>query len=135
MSKENELDERNRVILAMLAERWPDCFAIFEQRRRPLKIGIHHEILAALDGTVTAKGLGAALRCYTGNSVYWSQLRAGAIRIDLDGRPAGEVTADQVARAAKPKPAVTAAKPASAKRTSMADLRESVRRRREAAAG
>jgi len=106
--------ERNAAVLALLAERWPACLAIFEQRRRPLKVGIHHDIIAALDGTVTAKELSAALRCYTGNAVYRSRLRAGVIRVDLDGRPAGEVTAAEAAQTEKPKPA-TNPKPATAK--------------------
>ncbi len=101
--------QQNKAVLALLAERWPACFAIYEARRSPLKVGIHRDILAALDGTVTAKKLSAALRCYTGNAVYRSRLRAGAVRIDLDGRPAGEVTADEIGEA-KPAP-----RPASAK--------------------
>lgn len=128
--------EQNAAVLALLATIWPACFSIYEQRRRPLKIGIHHEILAALDGTVTAKSLSAALRCYVSNDVYRRRLRAGAMRIDLDGRPASEVTADEVVPAKKPKPAAEqpAAMRASAKRISLAGLLEAARLRREEAA-
>jgi sRNA-binding protein len=62
--KNRAMYERNAAVPALLAERWPACFAIYEQRRRPLKVGIHRDILAALDGAVTAKGLGAAFCPY-----------------------------------------------------------------------
>ena len=28
-------------VLALLAEKWPQCFSVSERRRNPLKIGIH----------------------------------------------------------------------------------------------
>ncbi len=142
--------ERNRAVLVLLAERWPACFSVYEGRRRQLKVGIHNDILAALDGTVAAKELGAALRVYVSNAVYRARLRAGAIRIGLDGRPAGEVTAaEAAAEPKKPRPATAAEKPtamsasttampapttampASAKRISLVGLREAARVRRE----
>jgi sRNA-binding protein len=108
--------ERNRSVLALLAEKWPACFSIYEQRRRrPLKIGIHHDIIAALDGAVTAKSLSAALRRYVSNAVYRRRLRAGALRFDRDGRPAGAVPADQVP-AKKPVATKAAEKPAAKSR-------------------
>src|SRR5262249_34916946 len=39
----------NAAAIALLAERWPKCFAVYEQRRRPLKIGIDADIMAALE--------------------------------------------------------------------------------------
>ena len=33
----------------LLCERFPRAFARFEQRRQPLKIGIHRDVLAALE--------------------------------------------------------------------------------------
>jgi ProQ/FINO family len=55
--------------IELLAETYPRCFFIFEQRRRPLKVGIHHDILAALDGAITPRELGIALRFYTGKAL------------------------------------------------------------------
>jgi ProP effector len=81
--------------LELLAETFPRCFAVHEARRRPIKVGISNDILAAFDGTVTAAELGRALRVYTGNKVYRQRLRPGAVRIDLNGEPCGVVTADQ----------------------------------------
>ena len=62
---------------------------------RPLKIGIHEDLIAALVGAITPAELGRALCTYTRNKVYRSRLRAGAIRIDLNGEPAGIVTPEQ----------------------------------------
>ena len=88
--------------IALLAETWPLCFAMYEVRRRPLKIGIRDDILAALNGAVTVDELSAALRRYTGNRHYLRALAfpAGAARVDLDGNPCGEVTKEQAAGAA-----------------------------------
>ena len=36
-----------RAIIELLAERWPAAFSVFERRRRPLKVGVHVDILAA----------------------------------------------------------------------------------------
>jgi sRNA-binding protein len=44
------------VVIELLAEQFPKCFAIYERRRRPLRIGIYNELLAALDGAVTGCG-------------------------------------------------------------------------------
>jgi sRNA-binding protein len=82
-------------VIELLAETFPRCFVVHEARRRPLKIGIHQDILAALDGAVTARELSLALSIYCGNKVYKRRLRPGAVRIGLDGEPAGIVTADQ----------------------------------------
>lgn len=123
-------------VIAVLAERWPHCFAIFEQRRRPLKVGIHIDILAALDGAVTTAELSRALWVYVHNGVYRSRLIAGAVRIGLDGEPAGVVTEKQAAtltsvtRAAKAPPVTTTTTIAAVRRLSLADLREAARQRK-----
>lgn len=77
--------------IALLAETWPACFAVYERRRRPLKIGIHHDVLAALDGAVTPRDL----RRYVHNRHYLWRMVVGAVRVGLDGNPAGAVTSDQ----------------------------------------
>jgi ProP effector len=88
-------------LIEQLAERWPQCFQVYERRRRPLKSGIRRDIEAALDGAVTRRDLKNALTIYCGN---WAYLRAcveGADRIDLDGLPVGKVTAEEAQRAAE----------------------------------
>jgi sRNA-binding protein len=125
--------------LALLAETWPACFSVYEKRRRPLKIGIHNDILATLDGAVTPGELTRALRIYTGNKVYRSRLRVGAVRVGLDGGPAGEVAPDQVPATVKREKNKEHDVPNSKSqktpcRLSLADLREAAKRRREKAA-
>lgn len=139
--------------ISVLADLWPRAFVVYERRRRPLKIGIDHDIAVAAAGAITADELKAVLRYYVGNLGYLLACREGAERVDLDGNAAGTVTAAEaahataiVARRRQNKPA--AAKPAPAKpapapqRTpqpaparnlsSFADLRAAGRARREA---
>jgi ProP effector len=128
------------VVIELLAEQFPKCFAVYEQRRRPLKIGIYNELLAALDGAVTKRELHTALGVYTSNPAYLRALVAGAVRIDLNGVPAGTVTQDEaehakqrlIARRLKRLAAPTAAPstssispppPPSPKRLGLADLK------------
>jgi ProP effector len=85
--------------IALLAETWPACFSVFEQRRRPLKIGIHSQIIAALDGAITPSELRRTLGYYTSNRWYLRATVAGAARIDLAGNPAGTICAEEAAAA------------------------------------
>ena len=135
--------------IALLAERWPQCFSVWEARRRPLKLKIHLDIQAALDGAITPAELGNALGMYCSNLVYLSHTRTGAWRLDLDGKPAGVVTADEEAHAkatlagirAKKEARTAAAKataqpviPQPPKRLSLADLKAAAVARRRATA-
>jgi len=45
-----------------LADMFPACFSVFQGRRKPLKVGILNDLLAAMAGAATAKELGLALR-------------------------------------------------------------------------
>ena len=103
MSKKHDILKAQRreecvTMIALLEERFPACFAVLERRRRPLKIGIHVDILAAA-GVVPAE-LGWALRRYTQSDGYLAKFKAGAVRIDLDGNAVGAVTEDEVKSAA-----------------------------------
>jgi sRNA-binding protein len=134
VSKRQRLpDPAISAVLELLVEEFPKCFAIFEQRRRPLKIGIREDILNALDGAITPAELARALRIYTANAAYRRKLTAGAARIDLAGENAGVVTPSQV----PPRPIRQAAAPSKTpvkgpQRLSLADLRTAARRRRSA---
>src|SRR6478752_6819099 len=79
--------------LVRLAEAFPRTFVLEKYRPHwPLKVGIAAAIPArcpALEWRV----LKMALTAYTGRVMYLRGLVAGAARIDLDGNPAGEVTA------------------------------------------
>jgi sRNA-binding protein len=79
-------------VIGLLAERFPQTFFIFEQRRRPLALRIDHDINIALNGALSKAELSAGLRHYCGNSGYLQACVAGAARIGLNGEPAGVVT-------------------------------------------
>ena len=79
--------------LARLAEAFPQTFVLEKHRpHRPLKVGIAADIPARCPA-VERRVLGVALRVYTRRVMYLQSLVAGAARVDLDGKPAGEVTA------------------------------------------
>jgi sRNA-binding protein len=104
-------DQTITTILELLVARWPSAFSIYEARRRPLKVGIHLDVLAALGDAVTPDALGLALKVYVANRVYRSRLIAGAVRINLTGEPAG-IVSEAEATQARPKPkAVSTPKP------------------------
>ncbi|MCT7377961.1 ProQ/FinO family protein [Chelativorans salis] len=79
-----------------LSAKWPKAFN--PKAPRPLKIGIHHDI-RALDGDLSDDELSTAMRAYTKIGNYLSKLRAGAVRVDLNGKPAGEVSEADAAAA------------------------------------
>src|SRR3954452_5814383 len=83
--------------LHVLIERWPCCFFAHPRNRRPLKIGIADDILAA--GVFTKDDLTLTLRVYTGHVRYLEACVAGVSRIGLDGKPAGDVNAGAAAHA------------------------------------
>jgi sRNA-binding protein len=82
---QQERRKRATAIIAILAERY--LFAIYEARRRPLKIGIYEDI-EGFDG----RDLAVALMIYKNSFGYLTQMKAGVDRIGHDGRPAGSVT-------------------------------------------
>jgi ProP effector len=86
------IDPSVDAVLDLLCELFPKAFVRHEARRRPLKIGIRDDLLAALDGAVTPAELSRALGFYCGNKVYRSRLHVGATRIDLSGQPSGIVS-------------------------------------------
>jgi sRNA-binding protein len=85
-----------REIIAVLAERFPVCFAV-GRYRQPLKVGIRDEVQAAL--AISEKEAAFALRVYTNNARYLLACTEDAPRIDLRGEMAGRVTAEEAAHA------------------------------------
>ena len=83
----------HRAALTRLAERFPQTFVLEKyQPHRPLKVGIAADIKARCPD-LTSRERGRALAAYTNRIMYLRGLVEGAARIDLDGNPAGEVTA------------------------------------------
>ncbi|MCP5425335.1 MAG: ProQ/FinO family protein [Gammaproteobacteria bacterium] len=74
-----------------LSLRWPAIFNIYYPR--PLKIGIHMDLVQAGFDPAYIK---RALTGYCRSHRYRRILVEGKERIDLDGQPAGRVTAEQV---------------------------------------
>ena len=89
-------------IIAYLAEKFPLCF-ILEGEAKPLKIGLFQDLADALqdDERVSKTQLRQALRQYTSNWRYLHGCREGAVRVDLQGNPAGMLEAEHVAHAAQ----------------------------------
>jgi ProP effector len=85
---------RTKAVITALAARFPECFAVPDTRRRPLKVGIDADILAALGGTIRRTELIRALAMYCSSEGYLERVLTGALRIDLEGKPAGMVTTD-----------------------------------------
>lgn len=92
----------NKEIIAYLAEKFPLCF-ILEGEAKPLKIGLFQDLAEALkdDPRVSKTQLRHALRQYTSNWRYLHGCREGAVRVDLEGNPAGVLEAEHVAHAAE----------------------------------
>jgi ProP effector len=117
-----------RPVIAELAAKFPKTFHVFERRRRPLKVGIHLDILTRIE--IEPAMLSVVMRVYTSNPFYLRACAAGTPRIDLDGHVVGEVRAEQAegcrlrltASRTKRRPAAAPA-PAEPRRLSLADLR------------
>lgn len=75
-------------ILWHLSERWPNCFGLM----RPLKNGIHNDIIAALGDAVSEADLSAALRVYVSSEWYLRTVARRRTRFNLDGHPVEPVT-------------------------------------------
>jgi hypothetical protein len=72
---------------------YPLCFFRAHELCRPLKIGIREDIIAQ-HPELQPGVIESALQIYTRCVPYWSTLKVGTARIDLDGNVAGEVTLD-----------------------------------------
>src|SRR5690554_6337311 len=84
-----------QALLAEWYQRYPGAF--FKGHTRPLKVGIH-EALAEQEPW-PEKLVRRALACYVNLPRYLKAVREGAERIDLDGKPAGQVDAKAAGQA------------------------------------
>jgi ProP effector len=83
--------------LLVLQARFPQCVArLHLSRRQPLKLGVHLDVIAALPELPVAD-IRRALKFYVGDIRYLQSCTEGKHRIDLDGKPAGIVTAEEAA--------------------------------------
>ena len=82
-----------RAALTCLAERFPQTFILEGyQPHRPLKVGIAADLMARC-AELDRRELSAVLSAYTQRIMYRKAMVAGSTRVDLDGNPAGEVSA------------------------------------------
>jgi sRNA-binding protein len=84
--------------LACLANLFSQCFSLAGRDRKPLKVGISNDLLVAKTDLSNTE-LRRALAAYTNSIGYLSKMLEGAARIDLDGEPAGVVTAEEARHA------------------------------------
>ena len=114
--------------LAHLAEAFPQTFVLEKYRPHwPLKVGIAAAIPARCPA-VERRVLKMALTAYTGRVMYLRGLVAGAARVDLDGNPAGEVTARDAEYAAAKLARILASREAAAVAAKGGEARSSRRR-------
>ncbi|MDA9556089.1 RNA chaperone ProQ [Vibrio sp.] len=92
--------KNSKEVIAYIAECFPKCFTV-EGEAKPLKVGIFQDLAERLseDSKVSKTQLRAALRQYTSSWRYLHGVKAGAIRVDLDGNPAGELEEEHVEHA------------------------------------
>jgi sRNA-binding protein len=88
---------KNYAVIKMLCDRFPQAFSMESRNRQPLKLGVHVDALAALEGRISARQLHSALRAYTSGASYLRALSTGACRLGLDGKPAGTVIPEEEA--------------------------------------
>ena len=132
-------------LITLLEDLFPRAFFVYERRRLPLRVGIFRDLLDTGLFTGHEPDLRSALRRYTASLGYQRNLRTGAVRVDLNGEPAGTVTADQAQWAEKKVAAIykrraealqrAAQKPApigppKPKKLSLADLRAAAQARK-----
>jgi ProP effector len=82
--------------IALFAEKFPAAFYVdgFAERR-PLKRGVDQDLQKLL--AIKRHIIKTALRSYCGSFSYLCAMSAGAVRVDLNGQPAGVVTEEEAA--------------------------------------
>jgi ProP effector len=84
--------------IPVLAELYPQCFTAEKwQPHRPLKIGVHLDLIAR--GVLLPDECRALFLRYCFRLMYQRALAAGGARFDLDGNAVGEVAPDQAEHA------------------------------------
>ncbi|MCV6590873.1 MAG: ProQ/FinO family protein [Marinobacterium sp.] len=85
----------NMAALQLLIDAYPEVFN--RDNIRPLKIGIQEDLVA--DEKVAKNKIKRALASYVRSLGYIRTIREGVDRIDINGQPAGKVTADEALHA------------------------------------
>ncbi|WP_207063901.1 ProQ/FINO family protein [Motiliproteus sp. SC1-56] len=94
-SQRNKNRAANQAAISQISELYPRTFD--REAVKPLKIGIQDDLVA--DGKLPQGKIKRALASYVRSPLYYKALQAGAVRIDLNGEAAGEVTEEQAEHA------------------------------------
>jgi RNA chaperone ProQ/FINO-like protein len=94
IAKRVALHQRAMKMREILAERFPACFKGCGEPRLPLKVGIHRDIWNTAP-SLSHTDIRGALKDYVSDAAYYQVLAEGAVRVDLNGNPAGVVTEQQ----------------------------------------
>ena len=81
-------------LLELLFEKFPQTFFREPEKTRPIQKYIHKKIRKALNNEYTKGEISEALILYTQTIDYCKQLMKGGARIDLQGKPCGEVSVE-----------------------------------------
>lgn len=87
LAKKPEEDVMNAEALRVVRAIWPNAFHVSSPQ--PLKIGIHKDMESS--GLVPAHIISKALRFFTTLDRYLETVKPKANRINLEGKPAGQV--------------------------------------------
>lgn len=85
---------------AKLTKRFPNCFADFCKPKRPLKVGITADVIAAAPD-LDCNEVSNAITDYCSGKSYRAAMIEGVARIDLDGNAAGVVTKREAGHAVR----------------------------------
>ena len=94
---ENSTSAIGRRYTQHLVENYPDVFN--PDSPKPLKLGIRKKLFKTRPEWVTKKALDRTLCNWTKRRAYLQALAAGGHRYNLDGTPAGEISAEHQANA------------------------------------
>lgn len=86
--------------IARLQRQFPQAFPKKPAAKIPLKLGIHNDLYAQSEALKLSQDeLKEAVKTWCQGSRYWACLEDGSTRVDLNGQPAGTVTAPEAQRA------------------------------------
>lgn len=89
-------------IIGLLQKTFPLAFPKKPATKVPLKIGIHKDILEQAERLGTDNNdLRKAIKAWCWGNRYWDCLTEDAVRVDLDGNAAGQVTKADAEQAKK----------------------------------
>jgi hypothetical protein len=122
ISRRQREAQARKDLLAVFQNRWPIAFPRDFRQIKPLALGIHQDLIAALPDTPPAliRQTIALFQRWSGAG-YWLAIGKGGPRYDLAGNPRGEVTPEEQARAKQELKAIHERKEAKRQATGVAE--------------